>query len=40
MGKLALRFVGLILERVRKVAYRVKFPDKIAGVHDVFYVSH
>ena len=41
-GKLAPRFVGPfpITERVGKMAYRVKLPERLAGVHGVFHVSH
>ena len=41
-GKLAPRFVGpfRITERIGPVAYRVELPEKLAGVHDVFHVSH
>ena len=41
-GKLAPRFVGpfRISERIGPVAYRVELPEKLAGVHDVFHISH
>jgi len=41
-GKLAPRFVGPfpITERIGKLAYRVELPDKMAGVHNVFHISH
>lgn len=41
-GKLAPRFVGPfpILERIGTLAYHVDLPEKIAGVHNVFHVSH
>lgn len=41
-GKLAPRFIGPfhISERIGTVAYRVELPEKLAGVHDVFHVSH
>ena len=41
-GKLAPRFVGPfpILERIGALAYRVSLPEKMAGVHNVFHVSH
>ena len=40
--KLAPRFVGPfpITERIGKLAYRVGLPDKMAGVHNVFHISH
>ena len=36
------RFVGLfpIIERIGQMAYRVKLPERLTGVHDVFHVSH
>ena len=39
--KLAPRFVGPyeIVERVGKLAYRLKLPPMMAGIHDVFHVS-
>ena len=42
VGKLAPRFVGPfpITERIGQTAYRVKLPEKLSGVHDVFHVSH
>lgn len=41
-GKLGPRFIGPfeILERVGKVAYKLRLPDELQGVHDVFHVSH
>ncbi|XP_076924446.1 uncharacterized protein LOC143586879 [Bidens hawaiensis] len=41
-GKLAPRFVRLlkILERIGDVAYRLELPQKLQGVHPVFYVSN
>ena len=40
-GKLSPRFIGKfdIIERIRKVAYRLVLPSSLAGVHDVFHVS-
>lgn len=42
VGKLAPRFVGSfpITAQIGKVAYRVDLPNKLAGFHDVFHVSH
>ena len=42
VGKLAPRFVGPfpITERIGQMAYRVKLPVNLSGVHDVFHVSH
>ncbi|XP_027155708.1 uncharacterized protein LOC113756110, partial [Coffea eugenioides] len=39
--KLQLRFVGpfTILQRVGKVAYRLKLPPSLSRIHDVFHVS-
>ncbi|KAD2275740.1 hypothetical protein E3N88_41500 [Mikania micrantha] len=41
-GKLAPRYVGLfeIIERIGPVAYRLRLPDELSGVHDVFHVSN
>ncbi|GJX50038.1 putative reverse transcriptase domain-containing protein [Tanacetum coccineum] len=41
-GKLALRYVGPfeILERIGPVAYRLRFPEELSGVHDMFHVSN
>ena len=41
-GKSAPRFVGPfpVVERVGKIAYRVKVPKMLAGVHDSFHVLH
>ena len=40
-GKLAPRYIGpfQILERCGKVAYRLKLPEHLSVVHDVFHVS-
>jgi hypothetical protein len=40
-GKLAPRYIGpfLILARQGNVAYRLKLPLALAGVHNVFHVS-
>ncbi|GJU70859.1 reverse transcriptase domain-containing protein [Tanacetum coccineum] len=40
-GKLALRYVGSfeILERIGPVAYRLRLPEELSGVHDTFHVS-
>lgn len=40
--KLTPRFVGpfKILEQIGKLAYKVKLPEKIVGVNNVFHVSH
>ncbi|KAC9385009.1 hypothetical protein E3N88_45925 [Mikania micrantha] len=41
-GKLAPRYVGpfVIIERIGPVAYRLRLPDELSGVHDVFHVSN
>ncbi|GJT53324.1 hypothetical protein Tco_0988378 [Tanacetum coccineum] len=41
-GNPAPRFVGpfKILERIGPVAYRLKFPEELSGVHDTFHVSN
>ncbi|GJT44269.1 putative reverse transcriptase domain-containing protein [Tanacetum coccineum] len=41
-GKLAPRFVGPfeITERIDLVAYRLRLPEELNGVHDTFYVSN
>nr|GEU61057.1 putative reverse transcriptase domain-containing protein [Tanacetum cinerariifolium] len=41
-GKLAPRFVGSfeIIERISPVAYRLRLPQELNGVHDTFYVSN
>ncbi|GKA41806.1 hypothetical protein Tco_0734466 [Tanacetum coccineum] len=41
-GKLAPRYVGPfeILERIGPVAYRLRLPKKLSGVHDTFHVSN
>ncbi|KAK6143332.1 hypothetical protein DH2020_023680 [Rehmannia glutinosa] len=40
-GKLSPRYVGpyKILQRIGKLAYRLKLPTQYAGMHDVFHVS-
>ncbi|GKB17159.1 putative reverse transcriptase domain-containing protein [Tanacetum coccineum] len=41
-GKLASRYVGpfKILERISPVAYRLRLPEELSGVHDTFHVSN
>ncbi|GKB89599.1 putative reverse transcriptase domain-containing protein [Tanacetum coccineum] len=41
-GKLAPRYVGPfeILKRIGPVAYRLRLPDELSGVHDTFHVSN
>jgi hypothetical protein len=41
-GKLAPRYIGPfpILDKCRTVAYRLDLPPSLAGVHDIFHVSH
>ncbi|GKC77677.1 hypothetical protein Tco_1128451, partial [Tanacetum coccineum] len=41
-GKLAPRFVGPfeITERIDPVAYRLRLPKELNGVHDTFHVSN
>ncbi|GJU30773.1 putative reverse transcriptase domain-containing protein [Tanacetum coccineum] len=41
-GKLALRYVGPfdILERIGPLAYRLRLPKELSGVHDTFHVSN
>ncbi|KAD4584874.1 hypothetical protein E3N88_22475 [Mikania micrantha] len=41
-GKLAPRYVGPfeIIERIGPVAYRLRLPDELSSVHDVFHVSN
>ncbi|GJW00146.1 hypothetical protein Tco_1555397 [Tanacetum coccineum] len=41
-GKLAPRYVGPfeILERIGHVAYRLRLPEELSGVHDTFHVSN
>src|SRR4030095_4764169 len=41
-GKLAPRFVGpfKIIERIGEQAYRLKLPESMLGIHNVFNVSH
>ena len=40
-GKLAPRYIGPfeVLERRGEVAYRLRLPDQLADVHDVFHIS-
>jgi hypothetical protein len=40
-GKLALRYIGpfQIFEKCGKVAYRLKLPEQLSAVHNVFHVS-
>jgi hypothetical protein len=40
-GKLAPRFIGPfpILKKVEAVAYKIRLPDEMSGIHDVFHVS-
>ena len=42
VGKLAPRFVGPfpITERIGQMAYKIKLPENLSGVHYVFHVSH
>ncbi|GKE09168.1 hypothetical protein Tco_1412719, partial [Tanacetum coccineum] len=41
-GKLAPRFVGPfeITERIGPVAYRLRLPEELNGIHDTFHVSN
>ncbi|GKC88704.1 putative reverse transcriptase domain-containing protein, partial [Tanacetum coccineum] len=41
-GKLARRYVGPfeVLKRIGSVAYRLRFPQELNGVHDTFHVSN
>ncbi|GKF07217.1 hypothetical protein Tco_0041441 [Tanacetum coccineum] len=41
-GKLALRYVGPfeIIKRIGPVAYRLRLPEELIGVHDTFHVSN
>ncbi|GKC82515.1 putative reverse transcriptase domain-containing protein [Tanacetum coccineum] len=41
-GKLAPRFVGPfeIIERIGKIAYRLRLPQELNNVHDMFHVSN
>nr|GEY54892.1 putative reverse transcriptase domain-containing protein [Tanacetum cinerariifolium] len=41
-GKLSLRFIGPfeIIERIGPVAYKLKLPDKLHGIHNMFHVSN
>ena len=40
-GKLAPRYIGpyTIIQRIGKLAYKLKLPEELAGVHPVFHVS-
>ena len=40
-GKLTPRYVGPyeIVERVRNLTYKLKLPEEMKGIHDVFHVS-
>jgi len=40
-GKLAPRYIGPfpIIDRCGQVAYRLKLPEQLSGVHNVFHVS-
>jgi len=40
-GKLAPRYIGPfpIIDRCGQIAYRLKFPEQLSGVHNVFHVS-
>ena len=40
-GKLSPRYMGPyeIVERIGKVAYRLRLPPELARIHDVFHVS-
>jgi hypothetical protein len=40
-GKLSPRYIRLfpILEKCRKVAYKLELPSSLAGVHDIFHIS-
>ena len=41
-GKLAPRYIGpfRVLERIGAVAYRVEFPERMSGIHNVLHVSY
>ncbi|GKG10382.1 hypothetical protein Tco_0341782, partial [Tanacetum coccineum] len=41
-GKLALRYVEPfeILKRIGPIAYRLRLPEELSGVHDTFHVSN
>ncbi|GJY05274.1 putative reverse transcriptase domain-containing protein [Tanacetum coccineum] len=41
-GKLAPRYVGPfeILEKIRPVAYRLRLPEELSSMHDIFHVSN
>jgi hypothetical protein len=40
-GKLTPRYIGpyLIIKKIGAVAYKLKLPERLAEVHDVFHVS-
>jgi hypothetical protein len=40
-GKLALRYIGMypIIKRIGAVAYKIKLPEQLSNVHNVFHVS-
>jgi hypothetical protein len=40
-GKLAPHFIGSfpVLKKVGAVAYKIRLPDEMSGIHDVFHVS-
>jgi hypothetical protein len=41
-GKLSPRYIGPfeIIERIGSVAYRLKLPTELSGIHDVFHISN
>nr|GEX03033.1 reverse transcriptase domain-containing protein [Tanacetum cinerariifolium] len=41
-GKLSLRYIGpfKIIERIGPVAYKLELPEKLYGIHNMFYVSN
>jgi hypothetical protein len=41
-GKLAPLYIGLfpILQKCGSVAYKLELPPSLAGVHDIFHISH